>query len=291
MSHKKESIICPNCGYHATENYCARCGQETHLHEDTFGKLIMHFIGHYFHYDSKFWQTLKALWFSPGRLTIAYLQKQRMRYIPPISLYIFVSVVFFLVSSYSVNRDKNIKIISNKQEDQAQSTNKADSLHVEQNSHNKYLWSVNTGVPKHSLPAERAKEHIDEIQEKFIHNFPKVFFFMIPFLAFLLQLLFIRNKELFYVHHVIFALHIHSFWFSIMTIGALYPFEKGSNVLSLALLIIGVTYFMLSTRSVYHTSLWRSFLYTVTIGILYGIVLMVASFAVFLILFRDLLFH
>src|SRR5690349_6105601 len=97
-------IICPNCGYHADRNYCAQCGQPTHLHEESFWGMVMHFVGHYFHYDSKFWKTLVTLWFKPGVLTQAYLQKQRMRFIPPISLYIFITAVFFLVM-FSVKHD------------------------------------------------------------------------------------------------------------------------------------------------------------------------------------------
>src|ERR1700743_3096572 len=71
----------------------------------------MHFLGHYFHYDSKFLQTMKALWFSPGKLTIAYWNKQRMRYISPVSLYIFISAVYFLIS-FSMPKE-NIEINAN----------------------------------------------------------------------------------------------------------------------------------------------------------------------------------
>ena len=98
MSQHTESMICPNCGSVASDNYCAHCGQENHLHKETFWGLVAHFIGHYFHYDSKFWQTMKALWFSPGKLTLAYMNKKRMRYIPPVSLYIFISAVYFLLA-------------------------------------------------------------------------------------------------------------------------------------------------------------------------------------------------
>lgn len=50
----KGTSACPNCGYSASGNYCANCGQQTQLHKDTFWGLIGHFAGHYFHYDSKF---------------------------------------------------------------------------------------------------------------------------------------------------------------------------------------------------------------------------------------------
>src|ERR1044072_8511954 len=133
MSHHNQEIICPNCGFKASHNYCAQCGQETHLHKDTFWGLVMHFIGHYFHYDSKFWKTVKALLTKPGKLTVAYWNKQRMRYIPPVSLYIFLSAVFFLIlyltgaSHKALYKDaKNDVIIYN-----SDSSKRADSIRKE----------------------------------------------------------------------------------------------------------------------------------------------------------------
>ena len=73
MSYNKDKVIvCPNCGYEANYNYCAQCGQETHLHKDTFWGLVTHFVSHYFHYDSKLWTTVKTLVAKPGELTLAY---------------------------------------------------------------------------------------------------------------------------------------------------------------------------------------------------------------------------
>jgi hypothetical protein len=92
---------CPNCGASVTGKYCSECGQKQEMHRETFWHILTHFVGHYFHYDSKFWVTLKTLCFYPGKLTLAYHNHQRMKYIPPVNLYIFVSVVFFLFFSKS----------------------------------------------------------------------------------------------------------------------------------------------------------------------------------------------
>jgi len=118
---EKQEYICPNCGSVASGNYCPQCGQETHLHKDTFLGMIAHFVEHYFHYDSKFWKTLKTLLFYPGKLTLEYRAKRRQRYISPISLYIFVTVIFFLISSI-VGRehssyDENVKVTTPQQQD------------------------------------------------------------------------------------------------------------------------------------------------------------------------------
>lgn len=103
-------IICPNCGYKANYNYCAKCGQATHIHQETLWAMITHFLAHYFHYDSKLWLTLKALITRPGKLTAAYRENIRQRYIPPISLYIVVSVFFFLLFSFTVKFEQHTVI-------------------------------------------------------------------------------------------------------------------------------------------------------------------------------------
>jgi hypothetical protein len=47
----------------------------------------------------------------------------------------------------------------------------------------------------------------------FVHNFPKFFFFSLPVFAFLLKLLYIRRKNIYYVDHGIFAIHLYIFSF------------------------------------------------------------------------------
>ena len=93
--------ICPNCNSYTSDNYCGHCGQANHLHDDTFWNLISHFTGHYFHFDSKLWRSLRTLISKPGKLALAWKNKQRKRYVDPIGLYIFVSIVFFILVSFT----------------------------------------------------------------------------------------------------------------------------------------------------------------------------------------------
>lgn len=92
--HKEEN--CLNCDYPLVGKFCAQCGQKAFLHKDSFWHMAIHFAGDYFHYNSKFWTTLKALLFAPGKATLEYIQGKRVKYLNPIQLYIFVTTVFFL---------------------------------------------------------------------------------------------------------------------------------------------------------------------------------------------------
>ncbi|RZJ48224.1 MAG: DUF3667 domain-containing protein, partial [Flavobacterium sp.] len=90
---------CLNCGFHVEEHYCSRCGQPNLELKENFWQFISHSIAHYFHFDNKFFQTLKPLLTKPGKVTLDYLAGKRARYINPVSMYIFVSIVYFLVVS------------------------------------------------------------------------------------------------------------------------------------------------------------------------------------------------
>ncbi|RZL12202.1 MAG: DUF3667 domain-containing protein, partial [Pedobacter sp.] len=66
-----------------------------------------HSIAHYFHFDNKFFQTLKPLITKPGIVTLDYLAGKRARYINPVSMYIFVSIVYFIVVSPPKHKQKD----------------------------------------------------------------------------------------------------------------------------------------------------------------------------------------
>ncbi|MFD2287309.1 DUF3667 domain-containing protein [Pedobacter petrophilus] len=89
---------CLNCGSHVEKHYCSNCGQPNLELKESFWGFISHSIAHYFHFDNKFFQTLSPLLTKPGRVTLDYLDGKRARYINPVSMYIFVSIVYFLVA-------------------------------------------------------------------------------------------------------------------------------------------------------------------------------------------------
>ncbi|MNK44405.1 hypothetical protein D3C87_631390 [compost metagenome] len=96
---------CLNCGHHVEETYCPHCGQENiELKEDAL-HMISHAIADYFHFEHKFFGTIKPLLFKPGKLTVDYVAGKRASFLHPIKLYIFISIVFFIVI-FSGNKKK-----------------------------------------------------------------------------------------------------------------------------------------------------------------------------------------
>ncbi|MBK7946182.1 MAG: DUF3667 domain-containing protein [Flavobacteriales bacterium] len=92
------AATCPNCEHpmQADAAYCAACGQAA-VGDNTFKAFLHQFLGDYFTFDSKITRSLKPLLLKPGELTLEYMRGRRQRYIPPVRLFIFLSVLFFLV--------------------------------------------------------------------------------------------------------------------------------------------------------------------------------------------------
>ena len=89
---------CKNCGAILQEDYkfCPKCGQEHKEKVVTFKQFIFDFLGDYFTFDSLIIRSVQPLLFKPGFLTKEFLAGRRVRYIPPLRMFIFISIVFFL---------------------------------------------------------------------------------------------------------------------------------------------------------------------------------------------------
>jgi hypothetical protein len=95
--HHRHENDCLNCGTELQGHFCHVCGQENLRVKEPFWHFLGHSISHYFHFDEKFFNTLVPLLTKPGELSLAYLAGKRTKYLQPISMYIFVSIIYFLV--------------------------------------------------------------------------------------------------------------------------------------------------------------------------------------------------
>jgi hypothetical protein len=90
---------CRNCDAPLTGPYCAQCGQHAHDSARSLGALL-HDAWHVItHVDSRFWSTLWLLLTRPGQLTLEYFAERRARYVPPVRLYLVISILFFGLNS------------------------------------------------------------------------------------------------------------------------------------------------------------------------------------------------
>ncbi|MDZ7898241.1 MAG: DUF3667 domain-containing protein [Arcicella sp.] len=98
--HKKRRKveICHNCHtvLSVETNFCPHCGQENHDLKVPLGHLAFEVFEGFTHFDTKFYNTMKAIFLTPGKITKDFLEGRRGRYVPPVRLYFSVAFVFFL---------------------------------------------------------------------------------------------------------------------------------------------------------------------------------------------------
>lgn len=99
MSHQPErkEKNCLNCGAIVIGRYCHVCGQENIETKESFWSLTKHFVFDIFHFDGKFFHTLKYIFVKPGLVAREYCLGKRMSFLHPIRMYLFTSAIFFLV--------------------------------------------------------------------------------------------------------------------------------------------------------------------------------------------------
>src|SRR5690242_2901870 len=90
---------CANCEAPTFGAYCGVCGQERDTHRRSVMGLISAFVEDVISFDSRVLRTVIALLVEPGEMAIAFREGRTMRYVPPLRLYFFVSLLFFLLLS------------------------------------------------------------------------------------------------------------------------------------------------------------------------------------------------
>ncbi|MCF8879215.1 DUF3667 domain-containing protein [Hyphobacterium sp. SN044] len=90
---------CSNCGTALKGPICHSCGQDADTFHRPVWSLVLEVLDGFFSFDGRFWRTIPALMFRPGRITRHYLSGVRARYVQPFRLFIVASLAFFLVFS------------------------------------------------------------------------------------------------------------------------------------------------------------------------------------------------
>lgn len=87
---------CLNCGEPLSGRFCYNCGQKDSDYRRAYWTFIEDLTDNLFTGDAKLWRTLGYLLFLPGAMTRDYIQGKRIRYLPPIRLFLVSVILFFL---------------------------------------------------------------------------------------------------------------------------------------------------------------------------------------------------
>lgn len=242
MSHLKErnEKNCLNCGTTVAGRFCHQCGQENVEVKESFLQLLRHFVEDLTHFDGKLWKTLKLLLFKPGSLTKFYMDGKRASFIHPIRMYLFVSAVFFLFIFTGDGTDKNEGLgkNANPQQDFVSGLNEGFRLELNNDSAN-YKSIAEYNAAQQKLPKSKRDNWLDAVVkkkgielnqkfngdklkigqalfEKLEHYFSRMLYISLPLFALFLWVLYRRNKNHFFVDHLIFSIHIYCAFYIIL---------------------------------------------------------------------------
>lgn len=89
---------CANCGTTLAGEYCHACGQRRLRETDRrLGHLLRQALVVATDLDGRFWSSLRALAFQPGRLSRDYLEGRRRRWMAPMALFLLANVLYFVL--------------------------------------------------------------------------------------------------------------------------------------------------------------------------------------------------
>ena len=322
--------VCLNCGTTLSGQYCGSCGQRAASRLISVWELLRDAFGDVLELDSRLWRTLIPLAVRPGQLTLDYLEGRRARFMPPFRMYLVLSIVFFLVAFFDPREELGILF-----EPQAPSAteseadaNEADEIRAEifrdlaeegiivegadsedddDNITNCDVDDINSAdLPvwlASRLTEERLKIMCNRMVaddgraflNKLLDNVPAALFVLLPLMALVLKILYPLSKR-FYVEHLLFVVHYHSFVFLILSAQVLFTRlgsllrlpETPIDVTILAVSLYVPVYLYKALRRVYGQGrlfsilkfLLLAFAYFAGLMVMFGLVALVAAFSI-----------
>jgi len=296
--HIRSDKNCLNCGAEVHAVYCSHCGQPNREPRLGIKDLFHDFIHLMTHFDGKFFMTVRVLLTKPGFLSNEFLKGRRFTYLPPVQMYVLTSAIFFFLShSFFQNESPDIEVKDAEKKEVKRRPlelelfmSEKDSLVLKNfkdvSAYEKYQDSLPNSQRDGFIERHMKKKAIminadfnsnpnqmmDKLISKFTDNIPKLLIISLPFMALIFSLLFIRRKDLTFVSHLVFMIHLYIFIFIIEltrkilnTLGEFNGLEFIKWVTSLFWIWI-LFYIYKSIRNFYTITRWNSI-------VVYGITL------------------
>jgi predicted RNA-binding Zn-ribbon protein involved in translation (DUF1610 family) len=274
---------CLNCGESFGERgerkrfFCPECGQETTVRAPTLGEFAQQLGGAYFATEGALWRSLKLLILKPGELTAQYLVGRRKRYLLPLRLYLSISLLVLLLVRVMGSGSVAVKV--------------GDPAEIARENSNIVLnlgqgragmrdgvffceslpaWACKRIQRRIDIDPRKMLDEFESIKDRFLGNLGSAMFVLLPAFALWLKLAW-RNRNLRYTEHLVFALHVHAFWF----VALLLTLPGWGPLTALAWLSMPV-YTLMALRRVYGGRLWPRLLRACLVSALYGTTLVLA---------------
>ena len=203
-----QTKLCKNCNSELIGLFCSTCGQKDN-ELLSVKAIVRELTDNVFSFDSRFFITLKYLMIKPGFLTKEYWAGRRTTYLPPLRMYLVLSVLYFFLQGFMTEREHTMFQNSNSE---------AFAFNIDDSSPQFFHFIVDILNNGFIVMEERQLNDQD-----LLYNYiPSAMFILMPFMGLLLLLVY-RNKNLFYSYHLITVLHFHCFVFFINSVEEFIP--------------------------------------------------------------------
>ncbi len=261
--------------------FCPGCGQEVRFKPPSVGEFLQQFGGAYLSTEGALWRTLKLLFTQPGELTKQYLNGRRKHYVLPLRLYLTLSVVALLLVRVLGQVDPLTGADDPALEAALRSGKPTAVLNIQ---------GSKAGLREGVLVCERMPRwlcvrvgeqlradppgfllKVKQAKQRVLANWSIVMLVLLPLFTIGLRVAY-ANRGLVYAEHLVFALHLHSFWACML----LLLLADWLPLTSLAICIM-VAYTLLAERRVYGGRWWARLARGIPLALYYWGLLAVAG--------------
>lgn len=279
---------CKNCDTPLSGHYCHVCGQPDVSHIRFFGALVHELFDDVFSFRSRASRTLSALFFRPGFLTCEYIAGRRYRYVPPLRLFLVISLVcIFFIWLLNLAGDERVIVLGAGADateiEESRGASETPRPDVEGVDFRDGRVSVNLpGLSPEDnrqlqarlqLKAERIRDDPNDFIGDLLEMIPRSMLLLVPLFALLMRVVYPLAGR-YYIEHLIHAVHGHAFLFlsilllvglesgaSAATRGGLAPLSTVLGGVETAVATWMPVYFLLSLKRVYRQgwglTLWK----------------------------------
>ena len=254
----------------------------------------------------------------PGYLSSEYLKGKRTLYLHPIRFYLFTSAFFFIclfyvfhpLEKYMANHDVKVKTEASNSLLESIKLNMANDKNGNPESFEAYLKAqAKLPVEKRDSEFEQklikqvysvgneyasSEDLLEALLDTMLHKLSTLLFIALPLLAFTLQLIFIRRKGFYYMHHGIFVLHLATSLFivlfltEIIGVISLATHVSWFDKISTGLVFAWFLYYFISFKRFYQISWRKSVLYFLVTAFLQQLMLVLIFLGLFIFSFFSL---
>lgn len=273
---------CINCNkeLNLSDKFCPECGQSTN-NKLNLNVLFADLIGNYLSFDARFFKTIIPLLFKPGYVAKAFINGKRKTYLHPGKIYLFISVLFFFLFSFST-RSFNSEINKNLYEEVFNDIN---VIHTDSTQDSTLITPITT--PLDTAIADTSTSKITSLQQQqtkllesdnvFLQQLGKIIetkgqnifnvffnlisiaiFLLVPVYALFLKLLFYKPYS--FTQHLVFSLYLFSFGFLVSTLYlGLYSWDENGYIMGVLCLLFFI-YLTFSFKHFYNKTFSKSLL-------------------------------